>query len=171
MRGTSDSRITTSAKTKERNALLDNMRRINKTAAFIATTVPEFDDQFKLPRSESDAALLYSAGLFSERAKSSADVLIQFSMPVTFLEDMTRQIRNLEQAIESRSEIQKRLKATTAAINSRMKTCMDAVLKLDIVMANTLRDDRIARELWETARRTRRAPVRKKKAAAKTTAT
>jgi hypothetical protein len=161
----------TSQKRKERKALLDNMRRMHKTAAFIATAMPQFDNQFKLPRSESDAALLYSAGLFAERAKTSADVFIQFSMPATFLEDMTRQIRNLEQAIASRSEIQKRLKVTTAAINSHMKTCMDTVLKLDIVMANTLRDDRMGREMWGTARHTRRPPVRKKKAAAKTAAT
>ena len=161
---TGDARLKTDEKKRARTALLATMNRTNKTARFIASSVPGFDDPFKLPRSESDAALLYTARLFVERATACADLFIKFSMPADFIAEMNTHIRNIEQAIESREAILKRLKGTTAAIDAGLKECMNTLFKLDIVMANTLRDDPVTRTAWNSARHVKRAPQKKKAA-------
>jgi hypothetical protein len=161
-----DSEAETKEKARARKSLQVDLNRIIKTARFIAGTVPGFDEPFRLPRSESDAALLYTARLFAERAAPSLDVFIRFSMPANFIDDLNTHIRNIERATDSRAAVRTRQKAATAAIDAAMKKCMKAVLDLDVIVGNTLRDDKITLTLWNSARHVKQATRRKKKAAA-----
>ena len=161
-----DARLQTAGKNRARKALLATLNRTVKTAQFIASGVPGFDEAFQLPRGESDAAILYTARQFVERATPSAALFIRFSMPADFIDDMNTHIRNIEQAMENRSAILRRLKESTAAIDAGIKECMNALFKLDIVMANTLRDDPVTQAGWNAARHVKRAAQKKKAASA-----
>jgi hypothetical protein len=48
-----------------------------------------------------------------------------------------------------------------------MKKCMKAVFDLDVIIANVLRDEKVIRTLWKSARHVQRA--RRKKAGSDTT--
>ena len=150
-------RAKTNAKTLGRKALLANLNRIIKTAKFIAATVAGFDESFKLPRSESDSALLYHARVIADRAAPSAELFVKFSMPLDFIADLNTQIRDIEQAIDERAQTRKHLKHTTAAIAVAMKKCMIAVQQMDVAMTNMLRGQPGKRAEWEMARHVQRA--------------
>ena len=157
----------TGTKTRARKVLRSDLRRILKTARFIAGTVPGFDEPFKLPRSEGDAALLYTARAFAERAAPCVDVFIKYSMPAGFIEDLNTNIRIIERSVDDRSTSRNRHKAATAAIDAAMKKCMKAALDLYVIMANILRHDKLTRLEWDRARHVQRA--RRKKAVSATT--
>ena len=162
--GFGDAMESTKTKTRARKSLLLHLRRIIRTARFIGRTIPGFDEPFKLPRGQSDAALLYTARQFVERATPVMDVFIKFSMPANFIEDLETDVRDIERQNDERSTFRGKHKESTASIDAVMKKCMAALQNLDVVVTNSV-TDRTTLAVWKTARRVHRSRQRKAAAA------
>ena len=157
-----NARRRTKDKTDSRKALTADLRRIIRTAKFIADTIPGFDAPYKLPKSQGDAALLYTARQIVKTAATSADVFCQFSMPATFLDDLYTHIRIIEQSTESRAAVRVRHMEATAAIDALISKCMKAVADFDVVATNTLREDPATLAVWKSTRHVQRSAPQKK---------
>ena len=121
-------------------------------------------------RGRSDAALLYSARLFIERAFPYWDEFVRYAMPPDLIDTLNEHIQNIEQLTRERSDARTALKEATAAIDAALTEGMNAATELDVILTNTLhantpllasgRERVMSRESRERKRRPRR-PVRK----------
>jgi len=132
----------------------------------IARTVPRFDERFPPVRGRSDAALLYSARLFIERAVPYWDEFVRYAMPPDLIDTLNEHIQNIEQLTRERSDARTALKEATAAIDAALTEGMNAATELDVILTNTLRANTPLLALWKRARHVKRIP-RKKAASAK----
>lgn len=88
----------TDAKQLAADLVREDMRAIRDTAEAIseAEGLPEFDDQFRMPRSGSFVVLLVQAKAFLEDAGPHAALFVEFELPGTFLTDLDKHIKLLE---------------------------------------------------------------------------
>lgn len=88
----------TDAKQLAADQVREDMRAIRDTAEAIseAEGLPEFDDQFRMPRSGSFVVLLVRAKAFLEDAGPHAALFVEFELPATFLTDLDKHIKLLE---------------------------------------------------------------------------
>lgn len=160
--GIGDARSGTKQKTEARQALRLAILRIVRTGRLISQAIPQFE-QFKLPGSKGDAALLQNAREIVEKASKVYDVFIRHAMPPDFIDDLKANIDKVEQARHSRAAARATHRNATAAIDGSFQEAMSTLARLDILMDNMLRDDsRMA--LWKSVRHV--TYPRKEKAAA-----
>jgi len=98
--GTQEFRGGTDAKAVAAGYLREEMRAIRDTAQAIseAEGLPEFDDQFRMPRSSSYEVLLMTARAFLRDATASEALFLEFQLKPTFLADLDADITALETA-------------------------------------------------------------------------
>ena len=161
--GIGDARVETKQKTEARQALRLAILRIVRTGRLISQTIPQFEQQFKLPGSKSDAALVQIAREIVEKASKVYDVFIHHAMPPDFIDDLKANIDKVEHARHSRAAARATHRNATAAIDGSFQKAMSTLARLDILMDNILQDDPTM-AFWKSARHV--AYPRKEKAAA-----
>ena len=163
--GIQQSRKTTERILELRKSLLGSLRNIIQVARWNARTAPEFDEPFKLPASQGDAALLYTARQLVELTSASADVFLRYAITPDFIAGVKKSIEQLEQEILGRAAMRKSHRKATTGIAATIKRGMDAVAKLNVILTNKLRADRSKMAVWKSACHVQRLPRKRSKPA------
>jgi hypothetical protein len=162
--GLSDARAGAIHKRRARQALRQDLSRIVRTARLISQTLPNFSEPFKLPPGNNDQTLIELGRQFAVAASAHYDVFIRYSMSADFIDELKKDVAQLEAAREDRTNSRAHHRTASLAIEISFKEAMHAVRNLDVIMANVLRNDGLSLYAWSKARHVTRS--RRKAAAA-----
>jgi hypothetical protein len=152
----------TTTRAQARDALLEDLEALSRTARAMSDEVPGIENKFRIPRDNNDQTLL-SAG----RA-AATDVLplktqfIAHEMPADFLEDLAADIAAMQTAISNQSGGVGDHAAASAAIDDAIARGMDLLRKLDAIVRNKYANNPGVLAEWTTASHVERAPKRAK---------
>lgn len=148
---------------RQRMAITRALLSIARGARRIARDEPMIAGKFTMPPRRTDGALLETARLFERDATPLEQRFVDVGIPAAFLTDLRSRIDVFDRAIR----LQCGARAAATAGHSRLahvfKRGFDAVLTLDIVVANVHPQDDVMRGTWRSARRVERKRVRQKK--------
>jgi hypothetical protein len=136
-----------------RGALLNMLRSIHRTARVIQAEQRDFADTFHLPERRSAQAVLTAARLAARGLDAVAEQFIEFGMPGTFAEDFKGVLETYAEAIRRQEVGKGETAAARASTDMTMRSAMTAVRQLDVIIANTLREDAAAMADWARGRR------------------
>ncbi len=166
--GTGKYRGGTSAKAFWNGELREDLAAIRSTAESIseAEDTPEFEDQFRLPRSSSYDAWVTAARAFLKDATAHKALFVEFEMPADFLDDLAADIKGFEDAQDTQAGGLGDQVGGTANLDALAMRGMTLRKQLQAVVRNKFRDDAAVLAEWETAQHVERAPRAAKKPAA-----
>src|SRR5262245_41048125 len=141
------------AKAKAREALVERLDKIGRTARAIAEETPGFDDPFRLPRKQSDEALLMTGRMFVQEAEALRDRFIGHSLPETFVADLTGVLTTFEEAIRHTEAGRSARASAQAGIAEALLDGLAAVRQLDVIVPNQLAGKESLLAGWERDRR------------------
>jgi len=153
--GTGEFRGGTDAKRLAAEALRAEMRDIRDTAEAIseAEDLPDFDDQFRMPRSQSYEVLLTTARTFLAQATPQEALFVEFEMPVDFLAQLSAAIKALEDADDSQDAGLAGQVGGTAGLRAELSRGVKARNLLLPLVRNKFRNDPSVIAQWDTAAR------------------
>jgi hypothetical protein len=149
-----------------RGALVEQLMAIGRTARGIAKDTEGFENTFRFPRQPSDQALLTAGHVFARDAETFKSAFLAHGMGNAFIDNLRERIEKFEQAIRAREAGKDGHTAAQAGIEAALETGIAAVKKLDVILANVLRDDPETMAVWERDRRIDQVRRRKRAAAA-----
>jgi len=141
------------AKTEVREAITERLMTLARTARLAARTTPGADRGLKLPSGKSDAALLTTTLVFIEKAEAVLNVLVLLGLPKTFLTELQELADRLQVLIDATRNGKSGLAAAQLAIREAMTQGLEAVRALDVIVTNTLRENKAQVAAWKLARR------------------
>jgi hypothetical protein len=145
-----------------RDALRDDLEAISRTTRAMAEDTPGIDDNFRLPRSDSDEALVNAARAFATNAAPLSAQFIRYGLPTDFLADLNSDIANMQAAmVRQVSGLNDRISAGVS-IDETIDEGMAIKRKLDAYMRNRYADDEATLAEWAAASHTERSPRRRK---------
>jgi hypothetical protein len=139
-------------KAAARRAVRDWMLVIGRAARDIARTGTGLSAGLRLPARTSDAALVTAARLFLETCQPVSDELIQLGLSANWVSEFTAAIDAFEERRTNRRAGRYGVSAARAAIEAALDDGSDALQTLDVVVANTLKDDPVLTAAWLRAR-------------------
>ncbi len=145
-------RLSKKEKLAAKLALAARIGAIARSARVMAKTVAGADAKFPLPTRQSDVAVLQTGRLFLKEVEPVKDAFIRCGLPATFVEELGQAVATLEQAIEGRSAGKTNAVVAQKGIRSTIKKAVDAVLSLDVLIANTLGHDEHIMNAWKSER-------------------
>jgi hypothetical protein len=140
-------------KAEARRALVERLLSIRKTAGVFAGANEQLRAYFALPEAKHDDALLRAARHFLKQGAPVAAQFIEHGMPPTFLVDLGTLIEKFEEALRDRGMSRADQVAARSRIKTSLANALDAVRKLDVIVANHLAPDSEVREVWKRTRR------------------
>lgn len=153
--GTEDFRGGTDAKAVAAENLRAEMRAIRDTAQAIseAEGLPEFDDQFRMPRSSSYEVLLTAARAFLADATDNEALFLEFEIKATFLADLAADIAALEAADDTQDGGLSRQVGGTAELSAEVAKGLAARKQLIPIVKNRYAGQPGVLAEWATATR------------------
>jgi hypothetical protein len=150
----------TDAKAGALEDLKEDLVAIRDTAVAIseAEDTPEFDDQFRLPRTSSQQALLAAARAFLVDAELHKALFVEFEMAADFLEDLAADIKAAEDAGAAQEGGLGDQVGGTANLASLSIDGFSARKQLDAIVRNKFKGDAGLLAEWETASHFERPP-------------
>jgi hypothetical protein len=148
----------TATKSNLRDELRDDMLAISRTTRFMKVDEPNFKDKFRMPKSESDQALLTAARRFAADAISYESEFVRRELPVDFLKEFNNKIKLFEKAVSDQNLGMENRVVASATIDELIDRGMDVVKELDSIIKNKFRKDPAMLRAWEIASHVERAP-------------
>ncbi|HEX8369427.1 MAG TPA: hypothetical protein VF604_12855 [Pyrinomonadaceae bacterium] len=148
-----------------RDELNTNLLAISRIAADIEKNNPDFDNIFRLPRTNrSDAALLESARAFHTTASIAANksLFIAYGLAADFLDDLQDDTDAFEAAISQQDSANRVRVGANADIDDILDEALKAVGTLKVIVPNIFRDDAGKLADWAAASHVEKAPQKKK---------
>ncbi|HEV7797365.1 MAG TPA: hypothetical protein VGO73_04360 [Pyrinomonadaceae bacterium] len=158
----------TTSRGQARQALLEDLQAISRTARVMADEVPGLDEKFRLPLPGNDALLLSTARAFAVDARPLAAQFIAHEIAADFLEDLADDIAAMEAGISEQSSGLGQRIAAGAAIDSVIDEGVAAVRKLDAIVKNKYANNPAVLAQWTSASHTERDPRSKRPPSAPT---
>lgn len=143
------------ARKQARLALTRQLNEVVRTAKVIARTMPRFDDGFRLPADRSDLVMVTAGRLFAETAEPVAAQFIAHGMSDAFLTTLRASVQEFEASITACEDGSRSSAAAQARIAASLDEGMDAVTRLDIIIANQFKDDVATLAQWTRDRQVR----------------
>jgi hypothetical protein len=140
-------------KTTAREALQARLHAISQTARVLAASVPGLDQQFQVPNSASDQTLLTTGRKFARDAEPLSSQFLAHGMPAAFVAELDALVGSFERALRDRGVGREARRAARASTGAALSSGLAAVRSLSAIVTNHLRDDAVARTVWESARR------------------
>jgi len=128
------------------------LKAIARAVRELAVTNPELAKRLRLPKSRSDRALLEAAGLFIADTDAMKDDLVRLGLPPAFVTELRDLVTALHAVLDKRIKGQETRKAGATAVAEAFDRGFRAVHTLEVIVANTLRDDAIRLATWNAAR-------------------
>lgn len=141
------------ARSAAREALVERLMAIARTARLMSKASPGSDGAFRIPSNSSDVALLTAARAILQESQAAVDRLVLLGLPKTFVTDLQELIDRFEQGVHGRRTGRAGVAAALAGLEDAFARAHDAVLTLDIVVGNTLRKDPVVLAVWRRDRR------------------
>lgn len=141
------------AKASSRQALVEHLESIARTARVIARDAPGFDAPFLLPKSRTDHNLLTSGRAFADAAGAETDRFVRLGMPPDFVTALVAAVTTLEQATRKLQAGRNGTAAARTAIASTLATGFAAAQKLEVFVANAAKHDPSILAVWERSRK------------------
>jgi hypothetical protein len=141
-------RRTTEQRAVAREALLDALETISRTARVIAEREPGFQNTFQVPRRKPATALLTAGRLFARDAAQSAALFAARGVSGSFISELTALVERFEEAIRGRQQVRKENAAARARIDAVLSAGMAAVREIDVLVANLFREDTNLTAAW-----------------------
>jgi hypothetical protein len=160
--GLSASRQSTDSKAAARDELTRTLEAISRTARPMAATNPGVAEKFRVPRNQSDQALLAAARAIAAAALPLKAEFIKRGLSASFLDDLDTEIAALADANTQKIESRESHVSATAAIDDHVERGMNALRELDPIMRNTFADDPANLAAWMSASRVERTTSRSK---------
>jgi hypothetical protein len=146
-----------------RQALREQMQVISRTAARMAESTPGMENNFRVPRTNGDQALLNTARAFAADATPMKTQFVKWELPESFIEDLGAAIEKFEQADNSQNQNRTKSVTATAAIDDAIERGKQAVRDLERILRNKYKGENAKLAAWETASHLERAPHSRKK--------
>ena len=153
-----------------REQLMRTLEAISRTARPMAAQTPGLTEKFRVPRNQSDQAVLAAARAAAAAATPIKAEFLKRGMRPGFLEDLEADIEALEEAITRQIESRGSHVESTAAIEDATERGIRALRELDPIMRNTFADDPVKLAAWLSASRVERPARRNKTEAEEPTA-
>ena len=147
------------------DALRLDLRNLAATARSIAEKEknPGFAENFRLPDSPGEGALLTAARLFEKNATPLAAKFLAYELPADFLTNLADDVKAIDDANKQQDSGLDEQTGGTAGIGTAIRNGLAAVLQLNTIMHNKYARDAENLRAWMSASHTERAPQREKK--------
>ena len=162
--GTGTSQSGTTSKTVLRDALLLELRGLNRSAIAIAAAQdkPEIMDRFRMPYSVGDAVLVGKSSAMADAAEPLASDFIDLGHDPTFVDDLRNHIAALAAAETVQDTGEQTQAGATAEFGPLLEDAMTAVKQLDAFVHNFYKSDAETLGEWKTASHVERQKKSKK---------
>jgi hypothetical protein len=166
--GSGTARGGTTSKTVLRDALLLELKGINRTAAAIAVSQekPEIMDKFRIPHGDSDAVLVAKAKAIAEAASGFTADFDIYGHEATFVADFLAQIDAFNKAEGTQDTGQQTRAGATEGFAPLLQEAMTKVKQLDAFIQNFHRSSAEKLGEWKTASHVERQANKKETPAA-----
>jgi hypothetical protein len=142
-----------------RKALMELLLKAQQTARVIKASKPDLDLPFQLPRQPQDQELLTAGRQFAQDGARHAAAFQEHGMPPTFVADLEQLVERFEAALRDRGVSRGERVAARTRIGTCVAAAIEAVRKLDVIVANHPWADTAVATVWKRLRRT--TPTRK----------
>ncbi len=150
----------TAAKREARNSIRRQMKAIRDVAVALESEQPGISNNFRMPTTNGDEALVNSARAFVTAATPLKPLFISNELPSTFLEDLTAAVTSFEQSITSYNQQRAGRAAATASLKQALSGVLRLRRELDPIVRNKFRGDTAKLAAWESASHMERDPQR-----------
>lgn len=158
--GRGTARQNTAGKAAARDAILEDLSIIRRTARSMSLTMTGMDEKFRIPRSLNDRELLDTARAFLADAEPLKTDFLRREVPEIVFQRLQSNIEAFEATLTGQHTGKEETAKAVAAIDAAIERASDALRQLDPIVRNRLRDDPAELAAWEGARRVERAPRR-----------
>jgi hypothetical protein len=154
----------TTSKTVLRDALLLELKTINRTAAAIAESQhkPDIMDNFRMPHGVSDTTLVAKANAIADAGVPMQTDFVAHGHEKTFANDLRAHITTFEQAGTTQNTGQQSQAGATAGFEPLIVDAMTKVKQLDAFMHNFYKSNAEKLGEWKTASHVERQSKAKK---------
>ena len=149
--GSNSARGVSTSVTLAREAVLDDLAGISRTARALAITTPGLEKKFRLPRKTRDQEVLASARAFLRDAAPLKAQFIALEMPANFLEVLEAHIATFQAALTERHTTQHSKATTIKQMDSMLDHGIAIVHQLDAIMKNKFHNDHAVLLAWKRA--------------------
>ena len=157
-------RVHAGARDTAREALVELMVRISRSATGMSATIPGVEDKFRVPWNSGDSVLLNSAHAFAENAAPLVHEFVSYEMTPTFVDDLSVKIADFEKAFSDHTASRTSHVATSKQINDAMQRALSILAQLDPIIENKVDGNLGLMAQWDNVRHTERAWTTKKPA-------
>lgn len=167
--GAGETRGGVTSKAVLRDALLLELKGINRSAAAIAEAQnqPDVMDKFRMPHGVGEAVLVAKATAIAEAAQARAADFVALGHEPTFIGDLQAQISALRNADTAKETGLQAQVGATAQFTPLLEEAMTAVKQLDAFMHNFYKTNAAKLGEWHTASHVERQAKTKKPATPK----
>ena len=144
-----------------RDAIIDDLQAMRRTALAMRDEVPGIEAKFRVPYDNNDRSLLSAARAVLAEATTLKARFLAHEMPADFLEDLAAHIAALEAAISDQSTGVVTHVSASAAIDEAVGRGMDLLRKLDAIVRNKYANNAAVLAEWTSASHIERGPKRK----------
>jgi len=162
--GRSSARHGTGTRADAREALIENLEAISRTARMMADDVPGVLNKFPMPPRDNDSALINAGRAALADAFAFKAQFIARELPADFLEDLNADIEALETAISNQASGVGDHVAAGAALDDALDRGVEIVRNEDVIIKNKYADRPEVLAEWASASHIERAPRRRKPA-------
>jgi len=135
-----------------RDALVAELDLVSTTARALAAEAPALAQALRRRRSTSDRGLITDSLALARDVEPFARQFVVLGMPDTFPSGLHATIQRFEEAVRYQQAGQRAHTSARMSIASAWAAGLSALLKLDALVANTVRDP-VALGVWAAARR------------------
>lgn len=148
--GKTDVLVSSGERAVARAALRRQLEVISRTARGLKLK------NFWLPRDRSDGTLIEVGRMFAERAEAVKPLFVQGGLPADFIAALVAATGDLQNTIKHQTHSTGRRVSATAAIEHAQNDALSALMRLDPIIENLLRNDAPTLAVWESARHVER---------------
>jgi hypothetical protein len=161
--GTGAARGGTTSKAVLRDALLLELKGINRTAAAIAAAQekPEMMDQFRMPYGVSDTVLVAKANAIAAAAEGFKDDFVTHGHEPGFITDLQSQVSAFSSADTAKDTGRQTHTGATESFGPLLDEAMTAVKQLDAFIHNFYKSNAAKMGEWHTASHVERQKKKK----------
>lgn len=154
----------TTSKTVRHDALMLDLREVNRTAAAIATAQhrPEIMSQFRMPHGATETELVAEANAMAKAADAMKADFIEYAMPETFVADLRARIAEYQAADSPQNVGEQKSSGATAGFGPLMEEGLRTKTQLEAFVHNFYRSNAARLGEWKTASHIERAAKKKK---------
>lgn len=155
-----EGRAATISKNTARQALLDDLKAIARTARSLENTIPELRGKFKIETNPSNQNLLAAARAFASYAAPHREKFAKFDLPENFLDDLAADIAAFDHATSHSLGALNNRTTATRTLKDVIVRAVSTVRDLDTVINNRFRKNPLKLEQWNRAKTVQRGTGR-----------